>query len=924
MAVNVHANSGLPITDPLNTWSPYGPQHTLHRVVLQYYDSDTAEFAAFQGGTATGLDVGDSGAAGTGPPASDWPSYDANSDWNMSAVQGSADWQGMYFNGASSTWAAWGCDWKYYNSACGREMRQAFAHLINRPDFDNSFFGGSGGGNAIWDDVPANKVLSSAFTPSTPCPTLPVGTTACTFSSPNGNFCGWDTVSNAGCTATTGPYLAGGIGSTSNGFPVVPSGPVTGCPTGNLSPAAWSSCNNDFALAAEHMVLAGVASGMDSSTYQVGNFLTHPSGIAAHPFRDCVRTTNPRRTFGDGWDGALNLLFGTGGVIASPKVTALLHGNIVVCGFDRAFTEASSAVDDWDSYTYGYSASGPFADYMFTQFSTKFTYQGIDGVGQGPNWCGVGSGLDPAASNVDQPTNPTFTCLDGRTGAGITTTYNADTPLKNAVSTTNDETTFDHLMALDSGSALDVLGKVVASLPVHTLNVRVPALRTVNGLTDTKGLGYGAIGGVSFAHFNPAFTPSDPKFAFDGGLSTDTLRWGQASGITYVNPYNAATVWEFQTLGWVYDALFLANPVRPQQIYAEMAQTYSTATVGGNTAVTVELRQNLRFQDGTPVTARDVAFSLLTLRDESTVISGALGLFDHVTLSATDPLSLTITMTGQSVGHLINISAVPILPLARWACPSNGKSVVDGTTPCNPAFYTTTKGLQGSPTGTTIPDVDPLKGGPASAAYDPIVDNNFIGSGLLMCTNGAVVGGGCSSSGSQETNGGDSIVLEVFNRVNPPLHPGLKINDPFAQYMHTDDPNWSTYATVPGATAVAESGQQQEFQWAQGGTCTVSQGCNTQRVSLHDLTETNTNCYLQSGVTASCPDYAYWNRANLHPAAPGTISAEADVVTAHYLDTGVGPFQWTGQDVTGFGSGTLTNIISFPGNCAANGSNCPP
>src|SRR5262249_36949771 len=136
-----NAVSGLGLTDPANTWTPYGPHQSIDHVLLKYYDGDIAEFNAFQTAGTDGLDIADSGQAGTGPAASDWPTYDANPDWNISAVQGGNIWHGIFFNGASSTWGFWGCNWQFYNSACGVEMRQAFAHLIDRASYASNFGG---------------------------------------------------------------------------------------------------------------------------------------------------------------------------------------------------------------------------------------------------------------------------------------------------------------------------------------------------------------------------------------------------------------------------------------------------------------------------------------------------------------------------------------------------------------------------------------------------------------------------------------------------------------------------------------------------------------------------------------------------------------------------------------------------------------
>src|SRR5213594_2401147 len=384
-AVNTaRAIPGLDVLDPGNTWSPYGTfavsggANTLRHISLKYYTGDAAEFAAFQAGGSNGLDITDDGTSGNGLPPSQWPNCDTNPDWICTPSQGSANWQGIYFNGASSTWANWGCRWNFYNSLCGQEMRQAFAHLINRPDFAATNDPGNSG-QAIWDDVPANKVLSTCFSPTTVpcdgtppapgvgCPTLPTSDgKACTFQSPSAGFCYWDTLSNVECTAAKGPYLVGATGS-GNGFPTLPSGPIGGGVCGGstfpyaspiTSPGSWSNCNSDFALAAAHLIRANVSTTFANANYQIGGAGLN-IGVAAHHLRLYTRSTEPRRTMGIGWSNALKLILGTGG---APNVDAvdIQLGSIIVCGLFRVFSEPpTSPIDDWDAYTYGYSAGGP-------------------------------------------------------------------------------------------------------------------------------------------------------------------------------------------------------------------------------------------------------------------------------------------------------------------------------------------------------------------------------------------------------------------------------------------------------------------------------------------------------------------------------------------------------------------------------------
>src|SRR5437879_2445213 len=116
------------VDSPSNLCSPYGPISS--SIQLTYYSGETTEFQDFELGK---LDL------------TDWPvstasfsTYDSSSDFVLSPGEGQFGMFGIDFNYGSSTWAAWGCDWQHGNSGCGIEMREAFAHLIDRTSFLNS------------------------------------------------------------------------------------------------------------------------------------------------------------------------------------------------------------------------------------------------------------------------------------------------------------------------------------------------------------------------------------------------------------------------------------------------------------------------------------------------------------------------------------------------------------------------------------------------------------------------------------------------------------------------------------------------------------------------------------------------------------------------------------------------------------------
>jgi len=195
--------------------------------------------------------------------------------------------------------------------------------------------------------------------------------------------------------------------------------------------------------------------------------------------------------------------------------------------------------------------------------------------------------------------------------------------------------------------------------------------------------------------------PANPIYTFGGG--TDTLRWGQSNPTFNLNPYFAQTDVKFNVLGEVYDTLFRSNPAQPTGVICWMCDNYEQSVdTNGNTHLLVQLRQNLRWQDGTTIDSKDVKFSLLTLRDLSYQFSSPLVQDVNIVTGTT----FDIVMQGQSISNLVILASTPIIPRHIWEKP--GDAAFDD-----------------------VRTVDPAK---LDLNYDPITAGTFIGSGQFVCT----------------------------------------------------------------------------------------------------------------------------------------------------------------------------------------------
>src|SRR5205807_3894121 len=270
-------------------------------------------------------------------------------------------------------------------------------------------------------------------------------------------------------------------------------------------------------------------------------------------------------------------------------------------------------------------------------------------------------------------------------------------------------------------------------------------------------------------------------------ISGPTIRWGMKQGTSSLNPFEFTTVFEFNILQEVYDALLTVTPYIPgtgAQIIGYMANTYqlvqhsavlpgiavdancpASATIAGASwpvqgCVKLNLRGDIFWQDGSQVTASDVKFSYEGFNATAGIASGGTQntvdvVYDPTVLPASlggteapgQPENLYIALKSASTATtsaLLNITSVPIVPQHIWATIGASGACMD-TSIFNP----------GSGKGTSQCTIEPTYlSGPGA---DPVANNRLIGSGPYVCgvrnvpsdpsSGFAVLGGGCTSTG---------------------------------------------------------------------------------------------------------------------------------------------------------------------------------
>ena len=827
-----HAINAPSVSDPANLWYPYAPgtSPTLRHVNIVEYGKDTAAIADFETGA---LDVLDTGQSGQGIPPAKWSAYEANPDWFITPLQGSSVWQGIYFDFAGSAgasqaqvWSVWGCDMQHGNSPCGIEIRQAFAHLVDRQRFivDGPL---GGAAVAIADDVPSSVVDSR---------------NGVAIATPVASQCTWDTLF-AVYNAKFGPCISAFHWSTSPGGFASP-------PTANQVGA------NDFCMAVDHIMNANIGlnrdngafldafgnhCGIDSNSPGIVNNMRPSTGTDnVHHLDFKVRLAEPRHTLGDKLTVAINQLFGLSGglTVVDEHVKQSWASVVFRC------CSASHPTGRWGIYTFGYQINTPAYPGLFPTY---------DSLGAS-NLCGpsVVPGTH-VGTLTTSPGNPSFVCIPS-----------LDAALE-ASASTNDLATF----YTDNQNAMNIMGATAQDLPLYTLGLRVASLRAAAAGTNVDGVAYEHNYYFQYVH-KGSYVPVNPNFQFNHGGNPDTIRWGATGGgivgTLGLNIFNFGWVWEADIINMVYSTLMTQDPVSPANVFCDLCDSVSQSVdAAGNTHFLVELRPNIHWQDGVPLDASDVKFSLLTSRDQ--LGNNPLLLDVHIISSTL----VDIIMQGQSVLHLLNLGTVNqssyIIPRHIWECPASGVSAITGFGACNHTLYG------------DVGDVDP---GKLDSSYDPVALGTFIGSGAWECISPAGhIGGPCTTSGTQVLAPGDSAFLTTYDNTNYPGNlPGTSAA-PTAQdqWFRNFNTAWPT-----GNEVTSHSGAFQEFRWADN--------FNIATVDVQDLAAVGA-CV---GLT-SCVGFSHWHQPTFHPAsqdatAKSEVNVEFTLVNNHLDDTWVSPYAW--------------------------------
>ena len=602
----------------------------------------------------------------------------------------------------------WGCSFDFGNAACGVQIRQGIAHMMDKASFTNTDPNIAGISTPIDNPVPTSS--AGGLSSPNPCgydSSFPQLGSQCIVGAPGG----------------TSYHLAAAAGA--NGFP-------------------WLAApgSTDLNAAAQHFVNAGVATGFNSAT----SVLTGISSTAtSHPVNIFIRNDDTARLdLGKGLSSEICYLFTGSYVVPCTYMTSVQGPNSAFPGFTTSTTSVNLS---WHMYTAFYSSVPAFDDSLYFTYNSRFV-SGITPI-QPPNGlCSAQAVPSNSAPDYMYLCSPAYDNLSSQMETAPCLTASGD-PVQGA--TSNLPTApgngicsgTSQLSAISAGIQAEAnFGTGAFTLPVFERSIQF-------GYANTgwiRAINSNDAGLPNYFTWLNAWNPSAPQ--------PGTIRQGFSQSTRSVNPYIASTTHDFYIVGNVFDSLFRPNPLAPAQVLDWMSISHQQLSNSGITytppAGTVStfrftLRPDLYFQDGRSVMSYDVAFSYLSLVGSGSVLGILAAPMTGITVLGPHQFDISVSSVGPFV--LPNLTSLPILSGRYWTNAGNSAwdSAVTACTTgvgCPFSQYTLSGStvncaLNCAPFSASLMTVNQAD---VTVTFDPIANHIFVGSGPWQC--GTVTGSG--------------------------------------------------------------------------------------------------------------------------------------------------------------------------------------
>jgi ABC-type transport system substrate-binding protein len=627
----------------------------------------------------------------------------------------------------------WNCNMNLGNSVCGREIRQAFAHALDKNVFTSTQAGIAGVSVPIDNPVPPSVDL-----------TLP-------------NPCAWDSTHvQSGVNCVVGINgMTGGVAYHLN---------TASQDGGSGVPFAWTPQigSPDFCAAADHLVAAGIATAKNSDCTLTGHLV---SAVSSNPISIFIANDNNARL--------------QGGQSVSEFICALLTGSYTVgcpglnytlgpiINFPGYQTSPTTTINlGWQVFTAFVNNIPTFDRSLFAIYNSRFV-SGIPSIQPPSGTCSSAAVPSFDAPNYMYLCDPTFDGQSDQAEFAPCLSASGD-PVNGQVAPTfaNCPSTTRLSSTSASYQAQDEFGKNAFTIPWFSLKSQFAYRSNWQRVVLNGGNGFTPPGNIQ-ADFN-AYSPSP------SGIGT--IRQGYKQAPISVNPFASSTPWELGIQGAVWDTPGVSNPSSPSspldwmtistQILQNNQLTYTPAP-GSVETYRFTFRPDINWQTGQPVTAWDAAFSYIAFK--STGVAEGAGLAPMVGVKVLSRTQLDVNINSFGPFTQLSLSTIFILPARLWL-PASQQAAWDSAI-SNPNFAganaaltpligsaVTASGVVLPTTGTSAVDTNKINPG-----YDPIATGTFVGSGPWACRSSTgAIGQGCTSSGTHTMAPGSAMTLQRF------------------------------------------------------------------------------------------------------------------------------------------------------------------
>lgn len=737
----------------------------------------------------------------------------------------------------------WNCSFSFGNSACGVQIRQAFAHMLDKSSFCS------------------NSVLAGVCTPlDRPVPTSSGG------GLPSPNPCAYDAQNSQSGTNC----IVGAPGGTA--YHLLAS---TGA---NGSPWLYAPGSPDLNAAAQHLVNAGVATGFNNKT----SVLTGAVTTNAPTF--FTRTDDPaRKQLGESLQSQLCYLFT--GLYTAPCLPFVNSVEGPIIAFPGFATCNQRICLNWWIYTAAFDGVQFFDDSLYHVYNSRFV-SGFPGIQPPSGPCSPQSVSTGSGANYMYLCNPAYDsissqiefapCLKAQGDPAIGASSNFPTSPGNGIC--NGVST-GPLSAISAGiQAEATFGANAFTIPVFERTAQFGYLNGWTRVINADGSGL-----PNYFTWLNAYNPN-PAIA-------GTIRQGFSETTRSLNPYIASTTHDSYIFRNIYDSLSATNPLDLSQsinwMTYRVVQLDNATLIGTGgynpppgtlTTYRFVLRNDVFFQDGRPVTAYDVAFSYLSLVGSGAAFGIRASSVTGITVIGPRVFDIGVNSLGQFT--LSNLSNTPIIPGRYWSGAGtsgwdNAVMVCTTGTPCSTSQYALSGATVTCPAGVhpgcssfaaNLMQVDPAK---TTATYDPILNGILIGSGPWACrSNTGVLGAACSSSQSPPQPGGSFTLT---------------------RYGCTTPANCLLPASSTSGIYFRSSGDLALYIWSQENDVSAIQSVSFVAVCFGQPVNPSSSCaHWQHGIGASSTGIVGINQ----------VSA----VELRYNLNWISPFEWTTNPPLGIGA----------------------